>query len=142
MDTIFVVGAAYGVWDQILPMLAAPLAIALLIVIPVLVIRAGRKARRVVPAPLQVAADEPAKVHFVFHRYSGFLLFVKQNRYDCWLPIPDAERLLKQLVRHNLTWGLLVYGGVLVPFFTYFEWRSQKKRIATARPGFPVSLRA
>jgi len=78
-------------------------------------------------------------VRFIFHKYSGFLVFVRQQSYNGVLPVGEAEALLRRLVRHNLTWGLFVYGGPFVPIFTFFEWRAQKNRIAAARSqGFPV----
>lgn len=123
--------------DQIIPMLIGLGALAALIVVPVLVIFARR--RLLGDAMRDSAASrKPGMVRFVFHKYSGFLIFTRQYGYNSVLPIDDAELLLKKLVRHNLTWGLLAYGGVFVPIFTYYEWRAQKKRIAAARPGFQV----
>jgi hypothetical protein len=43
--------------------------------------------------------------------------------------------MLRKLVWHNLTWGLLAYGGVLVPIFTFFNYLSEKKKINAANTG-------
>jgi len=110
-------------------------------IVPILVIRFRRRGD---PGAANLALAShppgPGKVHFLFHKYSGFLIVFRQSRYDAVLPIDDVEVLMKQLIRHNLTWGLLSYGGVFVPVLTYFEWRSQKKRNAAARSGFPVQI--
>jgi hypothetical protein len=125
---------------QIQGTIIAVIALAILIVVPILVIRFRRKYVDVRPNVMS-GAPTSGTVQFTFHKYSGFLIFVRQRRFDLVLPISEAEVLLKRLVRHNLTWGLLVYGGPIVPIFTYFEWCSQKKRIAAAQHGFPGSIK-
>jgi len=117
--------------DILFPLIGAS-AIAILIVVPVLVIRYWRKARREAARELS-SPKQPGMVDFVFHKYSGFLVFVVQTRIAVALPAVEAEALLRRLVRHNLTWGLFAYGGIFVPILTYFEWRTQTKRIAEAR---------
>jgi hypothetical protein len=82
---------------------------------------------------------EPGDVNLIFHTYSGFLVFFTQMRHDVVLPADQARILLKRLLRHNLTWGLFAAGGVFVPILSYFEYRSQSKRITSVlRQGFPV----
>ena len=124
--------------SQIQGVLIGVTALAILIVTPFLVIRFRRRTLGGVKKDTS-ALLTPGKVRFVFHKYSGFLIWVREYSYDTVLPLDDAEALLKKLVRHNMTWGLLVYGGPFVPLFTFFEWRAQKRRIAAARPGFPIS---
>jgi hypothetical protein len=113
--------------------LFAALGLAILIVTPVLVYRARRrKAQEVRENEVLV---EPGQVRFLFHQYSGLLIYVRITAYDEVLPVEVAETLLKQLVRHNLTRGLLVRGGIFVPMLTFFEWRAQSKRNRAARGG-------
>jgi hypothetical protein len=116
--------------------LMAVACVAIVIVVPIVVIRLFRRASGV-PQELQAMKRSPGMVHFVFHQYSGFLVFVVQKRYGAVLSTSDADALLRRLVRHNLTWGLFAYGGLFVPVLTYCEWRSQKKRIAAARAECP-----
>jgi hypothetical protein len=127
------------VWIRIQGMLIAAVAIAILIVVPIFVIRMRRRmyghVARNAPEALPLGT-----VRFYFHKYSGFLVFVRQYRYDKVLPIQDAQALMGTIIRHNLTWGLFAYGGPFVPIFTFFEWRAQKKRLASAQQGFPVAI--
>lgn len=137
MCTSLVTAAANPQPNGAIPMLIGAGAIAILILVPFFAISARRRMRKDAFRD-SAASQKPGMVRFVFHRYSGFPVVTRQSKYDTILPIDDAEALLKKLVRHNLTWGLLVYGGVFVPIFTFFEWRAQKKRIAAARPGFQI----
>lgn len=72
-------------------------------------------------------------VRIVFHRYTGFLLTMRQERIDAILPFDDAETALRQARRHNLTRGLLGPGAVFVPILALFEFRSQMKKVQAAR---------
>jgi hypothetical protein len=109
-----------------------------IVVVPFLIVRARRRSLANA-AKDRSASQTPGMVRFVFHKYSGFFVVMRQSTYDTVLPIADAEALLKKFVLHNMTWGLIGCGAVFVPILTLVDWLAQKKRIAAARPGFPVS---
>lgn len=96
------------------------------------VFRRERRARRDNDAASRRAAETPGKVHFQFRLYSGFLVSLRQETIDVILPIDQAEEALRAAVRQNLTRGIFSLGGLLVPFFTYFDWRAQRRRIERA----------
>lgn len=82
---------------------------------------------------------QPGDVNLVFHTYTGFLAWFTQTRHNLLLPPDQAKILLKRMLKHNLTWGLFVYGGIFVPILTLIEYYQQKKKIARAvQQGFPV----
>ena len=68
-------------------------------------------------------------VQFVFHTYHGFLLWVDQTEHRVSCPPDDARTLLRRLHRFNLTWGMLSYGLVFVPFLSFFNYLAQKRAI-------------
>jgi hypothetical protein len=111
-------------------------AIAVLILVPVLAFWAMRR-MRLSEERARSLPVESGKVRLIFHTYTGHVLGCAERAYDLVLPIDDAEILLNRLVRHNLTRGLLFYGGPLVPVFTYFEYRAQKRKIIAARTSLP-----
>ncbi|HTW93487.1 MAG TPA: hypothetical protein VMD30_01755 [Tepidisphaeraceae bacterium] len=111
-------------------------AIAVFILVPALAIW-GMRRMRLSEEQARSVAIEPGKVRLIFHAYTGYVLSFAEQTYDTVLSVDDAEILLKRLVRHNLTRGLLFYGGPLVPVFTYFEYRDQKRKLAAARASLP-----
>ena len=80
--------------------------LAVLILVPTLVFRSMRK-KRLRAERANDRSLPTGHVRFIFYRYSGFLLYCRQQRYDLVLPVDEAKVLLKKLVRQNLTWGLL-----------------------------------
>lgn len=72
-------------------------------------------------------------VQFIYHTYRGFLLWFVQDPHHISAPPNDAKTLLARLLRFNLTFGMLSYGLVFVPFLAignYFvERRSINKQI-------------
>ena len=80
-------------------------------------------------------------VRFVYHTYRGLLLWVTQDEHRVAAPAGDAERLLGRLLRFNLTWGLLSYGMLFVPFLAVGNYYAQRKSIrqqaATFGQGVP-----
>jgi hypothetical protein len=80
---------------------------------------------------------EPGDVQFVYHTYHGFLVFFIQNEHRVSCSPQNANLLLGRLLRFNLTWGMLSYGLVFVPFVAFFNYLSQKRSIRkqAARPG-------
>ena len=120
----------------------------LLVLVPVLVIRARRRAER--PESLDKFFSgireirlnriaQPGDVHLTFHTYDGFLVHVTQRRHDLILPAAEARIVLKRMFRHNLTWGMFAYGALFIPILSYFEYRSQSRKIdVELQRGFPV----
>jgi hypothetical protein len=75
--------------------------------------------------------ETPAEgdVSFVYHTYRGLLFWFTQTEHRVVAPSADAKRLLKRLLRFNLTWGLLTWAVVFVPFFAYGNYVVQKRNI-------------
>lgn len=71
----------------------------------------------------------PGDVSFVYHTYRGLLIWVTQDEHVCFAPPHDAEILLKRLLTFNLTWGMLSYGLLFVPFLAIGNYRTQLKSI-------------
>ena len=71
----------------------------------------------------------PGDVSFVYHTYRGLLIWVTQDQHIVHAPPVDAEILLKRLLRFNLTWGLLSYGLLFVPFLAIGNYWAQIKSI-------------
>jgi hypothetical protein len=118
----------------------AAIAIILLISVPVLVVWARRRRTRRESAMfyegikgIRPSAEcGPGEVRLVFHTYSGFLVFADQRKHDIVLPASEARILLRRLFKHNVTWGLLAYAGLLVPLVSCPEYLKQSKKIKKA----------
>jgi hypothetical protein len=75
------------------------------------------------PAPL------PGDVVLVYHTYHGFLAWHTETTHRVFLPACAARELLGRLLRFNLTWGLLVHGGVIVPPVAISHYIAQRRSI-------------
>jgi hypothetical protein len=64
-----------------------------------------------------------------FHTYHGVLVFAIQTPHAGYVPVEEAREFLWRLHRFNLTWGLFAYGALVIPFLSYFNYRSQLKSI-------------
>lgn len=71
----------------------------------------------------------PGDVEFVYHTYHGFVAFFIQTEHRVRCPSEQALVLLRRFLRFNLTWGLLSYGMLFVPFLAYFNYLAQKRSI-------------
>ena len=74
-------------------------------------------------------APRPGDVVFLYHTYRGLLLWFTQDEHRVAAPPADAERLLGRLLRFNLTWGMLSYGMLFVPFVSLGNFYSQRRSI-------------
>jgi hypothetical protein len=72
---------------------------------------------------------EPGDVKFIYHTYRGLLLWFTQTEHRVFAHPEDAEKLLKRLLRFNLTWGMLSYGFVFIPVVSYGNYRAQLRSI-------------
>ena len=120
----------------------------ILVLVPILVIRARRRAQR--PESLDKffsgiqgirpnRVPQPGDVHLTFHTYDGFLVHVTQRTHDLVLPAAEARIVLGRMFKHNLTWGMFAYGALFIPILSWFEYRSQSRKIdAELQRGFPV----
>jgi hypothetical protein len=72
----------------------------------------------------------PGDVTFVYHTYRGLLIWFTQTEHRVIAPREDAEKLLKRLLRFNLTWGMLSYGLIFIPFVSYGNYLAQRRSIA------------
>ena len=71
----------------------------------------------------------PGDVTFVYHTYRGFLVWFVQNEHRVSAPPEDARLLLTRLLRFNLTWGMLSYGLLFVPFIAIGNYYTQTRSI-------------
>lgn len=101
------------------------------------ILRGYRRLRRSAEAA-QWRAFEGLKVHpgpapglvaVVFHTYYGIIAFVTQTEHRFWAPPDDAHEALRRLHRFNLTWGMLAYGVLFIPLFSYGNYLAQRSAI-------------
>lgn len=73
-------------------------------------------------------------VQLVYHTYRGLLLWATQDEHRVIVSADDARKLLGRLLRFNLTWGMLSYGMLFIPFLAignyYAQLRSIQRQIA------------
>jgi hypothetical protein len=129
--------------------LVALAAVAILIGVPILVIRARRRTIRNSPDSKAIfsgiheiraqGTPEPGEVRLIFHTYSGFLVYTIQRKHDLILPADQAKILLGRMFKHNLTRGLFVFLPFFVVPLSLLEYRSQSRKMAAAnKRGFPM----
>ncbi len=68
-------------------------------------------------------------VGFVYHTYRGFLFWFIQDEHRVFAKPEQAEILLARLMRFNLTWGLMNFAVLFIPFFTIGNYLAQKRSI-------------
>jgi len=68
-------------------------------------------------------------VVLVYHTYHGFLAWTTETAHRVVLPPDDARVLLGRLLRFNLSWGLAVHGGILVPPLAIGNYVAQRHSI-------------
>jgi len=78
---------------------------------------------------------ETPRVEFVYHTYSGILVYVNQAEHRFALPYPVARQTLDELLRYNLRWGFFAYGALLIPVLAYLNHRAQSRSIARQHQG-------
>lgn len=78
----------------------------------------------------QHSIAQDSDVSFVYHTYRGFLLWFVQTEHRVIAPASDAEKLLGRLLRFNLTWGLLSYGVIFIPFLAIGNYFAQRRSIS------------
>ncbi len=71
----------------------------------------------------------PGDVYLVYHTYRGFLLWTIQEEHCIIASRADAEKLLGRLLRFNLTWGMLSYGMLFIPFLAVGNYYAQRSSI-------------
>lgn len=119
-----------------LPFIGFGILILLIIVgVPVFVFSGGLRSfalkplqRRFEGIELHSVAQD-GDVTFVYHTYRGFLLWFVQTEHRVIAPASDAEKLLGRLLRFNLTWGLLSYGVIFIPFLAIGNYYAQLRSI-------------
>src|SRR5262245_938066 len=72
---------------------------------------------------------QPGDVQIVYHTYRGLLLWGIQTEHRVTAPPNDAEKLLKRLLRFNLTWGMLSHGCLFIPFLATSNYLAQRRSI-------------
>jgi hypothetical protein len=73
---------------------------------------------------------EAGDVALVYHTYRGLLIWGVQTEHRIYAPPTDAEDLLERLMRFNLTWGLLSFGTVAIPFLAIGNYMAQRRSLA------------
>jgi len=81
-------------------------------------------------------------VVFTFTTYTGFGVWLVQSTQRYELPYDVANDVLKKLLRHNCTWGLLGPGLVFVPFLSVAEYSRRRKEIDRQRQGFEPIMKS
>lgn len=143
----------YSAWDRIWPLLIVGIATLIVFAIPIAVIRKMRRDRDPGSATsdgmgaargrCMARADAAFKawrqanpstdpgpiVEIVYHTYSGFFIYTTQWRHAMQLPSHAARLMLSEMLRFNLTHGLLTMGAIFVPFLSWLEYRTQLRRI-------------
>lgn len=69
-------------------------------------------------------------VGFVYHTYRGFLFWFTQDEHRVFASPQQAKILLGRLLRFNLTWGMMSYGLLFIPFLAIGNYLAQKRSIA------------
>jgi hypothetical protein len=72
---------------------------------------------------------EAGDVLLVYHTYRGLLLWVTQDEHRVLASVADAERLLRRLLRFNLTLGMLSHGLLFIPFLAVGNYYAQRRPI-------------
>ncbi|MEI8019780.1 MAG: hypothetical protein WCH39_16365 [Schlesneria sp.] len=68
-------------------------------------------------------------VECVYHTYRGLLIWVTQEEHRFFATAEDSRRLLRRLLRFNLTWGLLCPGMIFIPSLAVGNYYAQKRSI-------------
>ena len=98
---------------------------------------AGAVGEDIARASLAKAGDSArAQVVFRFTTYTGYGLWLVQSTHTYTLPQDVAQEVLRKLLRHNCTWGLLGPGLIFVPFLSVGEYWQRRREIAWQREGF------
>jgi hypothetical protein len=121
--------------EQIHPLVVIVGVLLILIGVPVYLLTGGL--RRFALPPLQREfsdlalrqTPQPGDVTVVYHTYRGFLLWCAQSEHRFAAPPAEALLALKRLLRFNLTWGMLSYGMVFIPFLAIGNYFAQKRSI-------------
>lgn len=124
----------HSVADAIASLLVVVISMLLLVLVPILVVRAMRtppqkRFRRIYDGITQPTESRPGLVFIEFHTYDGFLVWFTQTAHQGYYPPDEARLLLGRLARYNLTWGLFAAGGVFVPILTLINYWSQRRSI-------------
>lgn len=85
------------------------------------------------------SSPQPGDVCFVYHTYRGFLVWFVQDEHRVCAPPEEALLLLTRLLRFNLTWGMLSYGLLFVPFIAVGNYYAQKRSIENQEREFAAS---
>ena len=73
--------------------------------------------------------QQPGDVQFVYHTYRGLFLWFIQEEHRVSATPEDARTLLGRLLRFNLSYGLLSYGLVFVPFLAVGNYITQLRSV-------------
>ncbi len=74
-------------------------------------------------------ASRPGDVVVHFETYCGFLIFIKTTTWKFALPPKDALNVLWEMHMLNLSWGILAWGGLFVPFNSLVSFRREEESI-------------
>ena len=72
---------------------------------------------------------QPGDVELTYHTYRGFIFWFIQDEHRVYAPRNDALALLGRLLKFNLTYGLMSYGMIFIPFLAIGNYYAQKKKI-------------
>ncbi|HYF15635.1 MAG TPA: hypothetical protein VD971_11250 [Phycisphaerales bacterium] len=124
--------------DQLLSGAVVLITIAVLIALPILILRAMRdpgareqdEVRGILERADSGAAPDAERVRFVFHVYWGRVFFTRQMRLVGELPAATAPDAIRALHRFNMRHLVPPYAGcIYVPLLSWIECRAQLRAI-------------
>lgn len=74
-------------------------------------------------------SQQPGDVYVAYHSYRGFLVWFVQQEHQFYATPEDAKQVIAKLLQFNLTWGLLSYGALFIPFLAVGNHYAQLKSI-------------
>lgn len=74
-------------------------------------------------------SQQPGDVYVAYHSYRGFLVWFVQQEHQFYATPEDAKQVIAKLLQFNLTWGLLSYGALFIPFLAVGNYYAQLKSI-------------
>ena len=78
---------------------------------------------------LEAAKSQEPKVGFVYHTYSGILVWSVQCTHRIEAPYEVAEVALRRFLGYTLKWGTFAYGGLLIVPLALGNYLVQKGKI-------------
>lgn len=89
--------------------------------------KADNKVQEIIEKYNAPTDENTITVNFVL--YSGIISWVTQYKISVTTTPLMAVDFLKECRRYNFIYGALAYGFVVIPIFTFFNYRSQMRKV-------------